>query len=87
MKIYEVLNQNKRGMGYFRSSWNIHAFIQMSYTSGIYTLYEVRDTELFKSPFEFSQEDIDASDWQVDNLCALESKLLSIQEANKNKAS
>ena len=87
MTIKDILNQNKRGMGYYRESWDGSAFIQMSYTTGIYTLYKVADTELLKAPFDFSEADVLAQDWRVDNLCRLEYQLLSLQEFNKNKAS
>lgn len=80
MKIFEILNQNKRGKGYYRSSWGGNRFIQMNYTTGIYILYEVKDKELSKSPFEFTQEDMLADDWGVQHLAELEYTLLSLQE-------
>lgn len=83
MTIKEMLNQNKRGHGYYRSSWD-NAFLQMNYTSGIYVLYEVIRGELIKRVFEFSDEDIRADDWEVKKLCELEYKLLSLQEKNKS---
>ncbi len=85
MTIKEMLNQNKRGHGYYRSSWQ-SAFLQMNYTSGIYILYEIVGEELVKRAFEFSDEDMLANDWEVRKLCELEFKLLSTQEKNKNMA-
>lgn len=84
MQIKDILNQNKRGHGYFRHSWD-NAFLQMNYTSGIYMLYEIDGETLVKKPYKFSDEDMRADDWQVANLCELEYKLLHLQEENKNK--
>lgn len=86
MTIKDILNQNKRGHGYYRESWQ-SAFLQMNYTSGIYMLYEVKGGELIKSAFEFSDEDMSAKDWQVRKLCELEYRLLSTQETNKTNLS
>lgn len=82
----DILNHTKRGHGYYRKSWR-SAFLQMSYTNGIYMLYEVIGGELVKRAFEFSDEDMSADDWEVRKLCELEFRLLSEQERNKNLAS
>lgn len=86
MQIQDILNQHKRGKGYFRSSWSEKAFIQMSYTYGIYMLYKVEGEVLTKTRFDFTQDDMQADDWEVANLCELEYRLLSFQEQNKKEA-